>query len=104
MASIPIALDPALRFHQSAGAEAGGGSAVASSGWITFGSTYGGTTWTAVAALGANGEVLGYWPNVRTTNNTSTSRPLPAGTRHVTVEGQADNEGTRPWASVWCLR
>lgn len=103
MAPIPITADASGRFHEAIGAEAGGGSQVASSGWVTFGSTFGGTTWT-VAALGAAAQVLGYWPNVRTTNNTSTDKPLPNGTRTVTVEGQVDNAGTRPWASVWCMR
>lgn len=102
MAPIPLTFDAAGRFHEAIGAEAGGGSAVAGSGFVTFGSTYGGTTWT-VAALGEQG-VLDYWPNVRTTNNTSTNRALPPGTRSVTVEGIRDNDGTRPWASAWSLR
>jgi hypothetical protein len=103
MTAISINVNPGLSFHEAIGAEAGGGSAVASSGWVTWGSTYGGTTW-KVAALGMDGAVLGYWPDVRTTNNQQTSRPLPDGTRCVTIEGQVDNEGTRPWAAVWCLR
>jgi hypothetical protein len=103
MASIVITPDPSGRFHESVGAEAGGGSAIATSGWVTFGSTYGGTTWT-VAALGVDGAILGYWPGVRTNNNTQTARQLPDGTRAVTVEGQRDNDGTRPWASAWSLR
>lgn len=102
MAPIPLTFDPAGRFHEAIGAEAG--SAVAKTGFITFGSAYGGTTWKAVAALGNAGEVLAYWPDVRTGNNTQTARELPQGTRHVTVEGQRDNDGTRPWASVWSLR
>lgn len=101
MASIPLSFDPSGRFHESIGAEAG--SAVASRGYVTFGSTYGGTTFT-VAALGNDATVLAYWPDVRITNNTQTARELPVGTRHVTCEGQRDNEGTRPWCSVWALR
>lgn len=103
MASITINVDRGGRFHEAVGAEAGGGSQVASSGWITFGSTYGGTTWT-VAALSADATVLGYWKDVRTNNNKSTNVQMPDGTRAVTVEGTADNTGTRPWASAWCLR
>lgn len=102
MAPIPITtFDGAGRFHEASGGEAA--SAVASKGYITFGSTYGGTTFT-VAALGNDATVLGYWPDVRMNNNTQTARELPPGTRHVTVEGQRDNDGTRPWASVWALR
>lgn len=93
MTSIPlIRYDGAGRFQEACGAEPGGR--------VTFGSTYGGTTWT-VAALGADGAVLGYWPRVRTQNNRSEMRILPAGTSAVTVEGQRDNDGTRPWASAW---
>jgi hypothetical protein len=103
MASIAIIPDPAGKFHEAVGAEAGGGSNVAATGYVTFGSTYGGTTWT-VAALSAAGKVIGYWPGVRTTNNTSVGYQLPDGTRAVTVEGQIDNSGTRPWATTWCLR
>lgn len=103
MASIPITPDAGGRFHHAAGAEAGGGSAVASKGWLTFGSTYGGTTWT-VAALGAKGELLMYEKDIRTTNNTNQVRDLPDGTRCVTVEGLTDNLGTRPWASTWSIR
>jgi hypothetical protein len=103
MASIAIIPDPAGKFHEAVGAEAGGGSNVATTGYVTFGSTYGGTTWT-VAALSAAGKVIGYWPGVRTTNNTSVGYQLPDGTRAVTVEGQIDNSGTRPWATTWCLR
>lgn len=101
MASIILNIDPSGRFHEAVGAEAG--SAVASKGFVTFGSTYGGTTFT-VAALGNDGTVLAYWPAVRTNNNTQTARELPVGTRHVTVEGAVDNSGTRPWASVFMLR
>lgn len=97
---IPITLDAAGRFHEAVGAEAGGGSRYTPHGVVTFGSTYGGTTWT-VAALAADGRVLAYWKDVRTTNNNNADRPLPDGTRAVTVEGQADNAGTRPWASYW---
>lgn len=103
MASITITVDSGGRFHEAVGAEAGGGSQVATSGWATFGSTYGGTTWT-VAALGADATVLGYWKDVRTGNNTSTNVKMPDGTRAMTFEGTADNTGTRPWASTWCLR
>lgn len=101
MASISINPDAAGRFHEAIGAEAA--SVVASKGFVSFGSTYGGTSWT-VAALGADGAVLAYWPDVRTTNNTQTARELPPGTRHVTTEGVRDNDGTRPWASIWGLR
>lgn len=103
MASIPITPDAGGKFHHAVGAEAGGGSAVASRGYVVFGSTYGGTTWT-VAALGADGKVLGYWANERTQNNRCLAKALPDGTRAVTVEGTADNSGTRPWASTYSLR
>lgn len=101
MAPIPLNFDAAGRFHEAVGAEAG--STVASRGFVTFGSTYGGTTWT-VAALGNDGAVLAYWPGVRINNNMQTARELPQGTRHVTVEGTRDNDGTRPWASTWGIR
>lgn len=103
MASIPLRLDAARTFHEAVGVEVGGGSQVAARGFVTFGSTYGGTTWT-VAAIGADGRVLGYWKEVRTGNNTQRAEELPPGTRTVTVEGQSDNEGTRPWASTWNIR
>lgn len=103
MASIPIRLDAARTFHEAIGAEAGGGSQVATRGYVTFGSTYGGTTW-SVAALSGDGRVLGYWKAIRTGNNTSVAQELPPGTRCVTVEGSADNDGTRPWASCWSIR
>lgn len=103
MGAIRITPDDAGRFHEAQGAEAGGGSNVATRGWAVFGSTYGGTTWT-VAALADDGTVLAYWPNVRTNNNTNTARDLPDGTRCVTVEGQVDNAGTRPWASTYGIR
>lgn len=103
MAPIPLRLDAARTFHEATGAEAGGGSQVASKGWVTFGSTYGGTTFT-VAALAADGKVLAYWKGVRVTNNRNEVRDLPAGTRCVTLEGAADNDGTRPWANYWGIR
>ena len=104
MASIPITLDAGGRFNCAVGAEAGGGSMVAARGWITFGSTFGFTTWTRVACLAADGRVLAAWENVRTPNNTNEARELPPGTRCVTVEGAAQNSGTRPWASCWSTR
>ena len=104
MAAIPLRLDAARTFTEAIGAEAGAGSMVASRAWVTFGSTYGGTTWKRVTALSNTGVVLASWSDVRTTNNTNVAQELPAGTRCVTVEGQSDNAGTRPWASVWCVR
>jgi hypothetical protein len=104
MASVHINLDAARTFTEAIGAEVGGGSMVASRGWVTFGSTYGGTTWKRVTALSNTGSVLASWSDVRTTNNTNVAQELPPGTRCVTVEGQSDNAGTRPWASVWCVR
>ncbi|GAA1299807.1 hypothetical protein [Pseudonocardia xinjiangensis] len=104
MAAIPLRLDATRTFHEAIGAEVGAGSQVASKGFVTFGSTFGGTTWSRVTALSNTGAVLATWTDVRTNNNTSADRELPAGTRSVTVEGQSDNDGTRPWASVWCIR
>jgi N-acetylmuramoyl-L-alanine amidase len=102
MGQITITPDVARDFQHAVGVDVGGGSQIASKGWVTFGSTYGGTTWT-VAALGADARVLAIWKAVRTTNNTSTSRELPDGTRAVTVEGKVDNTGTRPWATTYAL-
>jgi hypothetical protein len=101
MAPIPIILDAAQRFQQSQGCEAGGGSHIASGAWLTFGSTFGPTTWTRIAALSADARVLAKWENVRTGDNSSLPQKLPDGTRTVTVQGQGDNAGTRPWASIW---
>lgn len=103
MGAFRITPDAGGRFHEAQGAEAGGGSQVAARGWLVFGSTYGGTTWTC-AALAADGKVLGYWKDERTTNNQLIVKDLPAGTRCVTAEGQVDNAGTRPWASTYGVR
>lgn len=103
MGAFRITPDAGGRFHEAQGAEAGGGSQVANRGWVVFGSTYGGTTWT-VAALDAAGKVLGYWKDERTGNNRTTVKDLPDGTRCVTVEGLVDNAGTRPWASTYGVR
>lgn len=103
MGAFQITPDVGGRFHHAQGAEAGGGSQVASRGWVVFGSTFGGTTWT-VAALSADGKVLGYWKDVRTNNNTNAVKDLPDGTRCVTIEGLIDNAGTRPWASTYGVR
>ena len=103
MPAIPILPDNAGRFHESCGAEVGGGSRVAQQGWVTWGSAWGATSWT-VAALAESGVVLDVWKDVPTPNNCSTSRQLPDGTRAITVEGQIEASGTRPWASAWFVR
>lgn len=105
--SIPLPLDAARTFQVAVGAEAGGGSMVASRGFVTFGSTFGGTSW-SVTALAHDNRALKQWGSktdgmLRTSNNTNVAVELPPGTRCLTFEGAADNDGTRPWASYWLL-
>ncbi len=103
MASIPITPDAGGKFQHACGVEVGGGSQVATRGWVTVGSTYGGTTFT-VAVLSADAKVLGYWKDQRAGNNRSLAFQLPDGARAVTLEGIVDNSGTRPWVSTYLQR
>lgn len=101
MGHVRIEVDNQGYFHECFPAEAGGGS-IFKRGWITFGTAWGDTDF-KITALGADGKI---WPltdgkPVRVGNNRSTVRDLPAGTRHITVEGRvADPKAaTRPWAA-----
>jgi D-alanyl-D-alanine carboxypeptidase len=85
MAIIPIRVDTAGRFHETAMVEAGGSSAYGEQAAITVGSTWG---WTnlSVTALNNLATPLFQWP-VQLADNGFWAAQLPDDTRIVTIEG-----------------
>jgi hypothetical protein len=85
MAIIPIRVDAAGRFHETAMVEAGGTSAYGERAAITIGSTWGSTTF-AVTALNHLATPLFQWP-VQLGDNGFWAAELPGDARIVTIQG-----------------
>ena len=87
--------------------EAGGGSNIAQSAWVSVSTAWGGVN-VSIAALNGKGGVTWLFGSagkpLRIDNNKQIPFSLPAGSRAVTVEGTRDNEGTVIAADVYNLR
>lgn len=94
-------------FHGQRTCEAGGGSHIAGSAWVSFSSGWGGCNVSIAAQDGKGGVtfILGSPSTLfRIENNTNAALPLPAGSRIVTIEGLRDNIDTVPACDVYNLR
>lgn len=101
VSEIRIELDHEGKFRVPVMAESGGNSRVVGQAWITYGTTWGATSFT-LTALDAGGHVMGPQRSHELANNRSDVFTLPPGTRMVTVEGQA-RAGAVPAAALVVL-
>lgn len=100
VAPIPITPNTDGTFRASVMAEAGSSSAVVAAAWITYGSTWGDSTFT-ITTLDTTGKVLSRTQGQKVPNNTTGFVQVPSGCALATIEGSCA-PGAVPVAALVC--